>query len=142
MVSFDHVWLGDDIFVRYKRDVYMVDMDFYNQTLYGDKRFENMRMQYIVFDSGVSFKLSDSEMKHFSYVEEAASKSNRNSVCVVMVNFSNNSALANVLSEYQSFCQRYGWQCVVFNNHEEALSWVEGNPYLNHVSVDSIADLV
>lgn len=128
-------WIGNNIFVRYQSDLDVGNLNYFHDVVYCDPRFDGMRLQYVLIDEGVRFNVTEQEMKRFTYIEEAAAKSNKHPIYVVFVMKSDDKRLNAEIAGYCEFCKRYNWVGKVFKSHHEALHWLARQKPLVNVDI-------
>lgn len=120
----DHTynWVGNNIEIKLKGRLVIDDIINFNNMIYGDSRFDEMRYQIVDFTDVTEIDITENDIKLVSTLEKVATRWNNNIkiACVAPPQYD-----PELLDGYIQILSSTGWQCLVFVSFQEAEIWVK-----------------
>lgn len=134
-------WVGNNIVVRYTKDVTLRDVEHVNNLIFADPRFDDMRFQFNIFEEDATFAMTDLEFKKILHVEKASANSNKRPMYHALVLRTQDQGLFDACILYQSFIRNHGWEAEIFGKMEDAQRWIEQHVSLTNHDIKLLQEL-
>lgn len=115
------IWEGSNVIINCDGTFTSKDMIDSGNTLYGDKRYDEMSFQIIDLRKIDSFSITPKDVQVFATLDQSSSMWNNN---IKLAFITEDRALIDLLKGYRSILVKTNWKVEFFKNIEEAETWV------------------
>ena len=119
-MAYELIWEDNGVYWKYSGNVVGQELIEASTSIYGDKRFVDLKYKFVDFYDADSIEINKDELALIAYQHLAAERANPYLKNAILVK--SDDALAH---EFAAYFSRSSWEVKVFTDPDEANRWVQ-----------------